>query len=104
MERWAQREAYTRFEWESSFTDQPCSLISKSEYDYNLFSTGGLSTDEEIGVKNTMTTDILLEYLSEKAKCPVRNLLEGRCPSVNQSLSLEKCKHKPLYKCDPSYP
>nr|XP_019531687.2 peroxidase skpo-1 [Aedes albopictus] len=104
LERWAQREAYTRFEWESSFTDQPCSLISKSEYDYNLFSTGGLTTDEEIGVKNTMTTDILLEYLSEKAKCPVRNLLEGRCPSVNQSLSLEKCQHKPLYKCDPTYP
>ncbi|XP_021708476.1 chorion peroxidase [Aedes aegypti] len=104
LERWAQQEAYSRFEWESSFTDKPCSLISHSEYDYNLFSTGALSSDEEIGVKNTMTTDILLEYLASGAKCPVRNLLEGRCPNVSRALSLEECQHQRLYKCDPNYP
>ncbi|XP_062555614.1 chorion peroxidase-like [Armigeres subalbatus] len=104
LERWAQQEAHSRFEWESSFTDKQSYLISEDEYDYNLFATAALSKLDEVGVKNTMTTDILLENLAGRAKCTVRNLLEGRCPEVNQTLSLEKCRNQPMYNCDPAYP
>ncbi|XP_065094220.1 heme peroxidase 2-like [Ochlerotatus camptorhynchus] len=104
LERWAQQEAFTKFKRDSSFEDNPSSLISDSEYDFNLFFTKGLDDDQEIGVKNTLTTDILLQYLAIKGKCSVRNMLERHCPNVSQSLSLEKCQHRKLHKCDPDYP
>ncbi|XP_065091423.1 chorion peroxidase-like [Ochlerotatus camptorhynchus] len=104
LELWAQQEAINRFEWESSFQNNPCYLVSEKEYDFNLFFTNALDFDDEIGVKNTLTTDILLQHLASQGKCTVRNLLEGYCPNVNRSLSLDKCQHRKAYDCDPNYP
>ncbi|EAT48446.1 AAEL000507-PA [Aedes aegypti] len=98
-------EANIKFDLISSFEHNQCYLIGENEFDFNMFFTKGLTYDQEIGVKNTMTTDILLEYLaSTQGKCSVRNLLEGRCPNVNQSLSLEECHRTTPSECDPNYP
>lgn len=105
LERWAQQEANVQFKRDLGYEYKPCYLIGENEFDFNMFFTRALSNEQEIGVKNTMATDILLEYLANTyGKCTVRNLLEGRCPKVNQSLSLDECQKKPLSKCDPTFP
>nr|XP_019565387.2 peroxidase skpo-1 [Aedes albopictus] len=105
LERWAQQEANVQFKRDLGYEYKPCYLIGENEFDFNMFFTRALSNEQEIGVKNTMATDILLEYLANTyGKCTVRNLLEGRCPKVNQSLSLDECQKKTLSKCDPTYP
>ncbi|XP_001656955.2 chorion peroxidase [Aedes aegypti] len=105
LERWAQKEAHAQFDLLSSFVNNSSYMIGENEFDFNMFFTRELTSEQEFGVKNTMTIDILLEYLaSTYGKCTVRNLLEGRCSKVSQSLSLDECQRTSLYLCDPTYP
>ncbi|XP_062557245.1 peroxidase skpo-1-like [Armigeres subalbatus] len=104
LEEWAQDEACFKFETYSEYQQKSCSLIEECEYDYNLFFTKALSDEQEFGVKNTMTTDILLRQLASKGKCKVRNLLEGRCANFSRSLSLDECHRNLVHRCDTTYP
>ncbi|XP_053691332.1 peroxidase skpo-1-like [Sabethes cyaneus] len=104
VESWAQKQAAVQVEENCALSDKKSFLIGADEFDYGLFATCGLTADEEIGVKNTITTEIFLQHLSKQGQCAVRNYLEGRCYNVNSSLSLDQCHHKKLYKCDSTYP
>ncbi|KAL1402860.1 hypothetical protein pipiens_005890 [Culex pipiens pipiens] len=103
LERTAQVMASIEFEDNSAQAKDRCHLIQEGEFDFEMFFTEALDSDGEIAVKNTRTTEIFLQELSYQGTCAVKNFLEGRC-SVNQSLSLEQCKRRKFYKCNPNYP
>ncbi|XP_058448783.1 peroxidase skpo-1-like [Malaya genurostris] len=101
----AKKQATLLFSVNNMMSSEESYLIGSEEYDFQMFATNALNTDDEIGVKNTMTTESLLSNLvNDQNLCAIKNMLEERCNNVNQSLSLNECQHTRQYKCNPSHP
>ncbi|XP_049534138.1 chorion peroxidase-like [Anopheles darlingi] len=77
-------------------------LISQDEFDHNFFKTDTITNEEHKGVEQTLFTEKFLKFLVQKVgKCPVKNLLEGKCAA---NVTLTSCLGEKQIKCNPDYP
>lgn len=77
-------------------------LVSEEEFDHGFFQTHEITDEEYRGVKQTLITHKFLEKLVQKVgKCPVKNLLEGKCSG---NVTLPSCLGEKQIICNPDYP
>uniref|UniRef100_A0A182UCW8 Uncharacterized protein n=1 Tax=Anopheles melas TaxID=34690 RepID=A0A182UCW8_9DIPT len=102
LERKARRKAILELLNNEATVNDPRFLMDGTDFDVRFFNTIAIQPSEQLGVRDTLTTQKVLETLSKRSsRCQMRNLLDGKCYS-NVTLSCCKAVEEPC--CDPHYP
>uniref|UniRef100_A0A3F2Z224 Uncharacterized protein n=1 Tax=Anopheles quadriannulatus TaxID=34691 RepID=A0A3F2Z224_ANOQN len=102
LERRARKKAILELLNNEATVNDPRFLMDGTDFDVRFFNTIAIQPSEQLGVRDTLTTQKVLESLSKRSNCcQMRNLLDGKCYS---NVTLSGCKTVEEPCCDPHYP